>query len=187
MRGSGGLAACLLLALAFGSPAAAETWRPGDEEIALGAHRLVVHAPHRPLLPVEGADGALRFDGSTTWAETTTPVELPLGEGLTIEAWVALASPPVEPASVIHLDGGPERALRLAVDPWLQPSSASARCAPHPSRPCHSGSGSVSPEHPCPRLSAGGARALRPRDAEPTLQELQPTYSTELQGAWVLS
>jgi sucrose-6-phosphate hydrolase SacC (GH32 family) len=120
MRGSGRLA-CLLPALLLGSMAAAETWRLEGDQIALGEHRLVVHAPHRPLLPVEGAEGALRFDGSTTWAETAAPIELDLAGGLAIEAWVALASPPVEPAAVLHLDGGPDAELRLAVDPWLQP------------------------------------------------------------------
>jgi sucrose-6-phosphate hydrolase SacC (GH32 family) len=120
MRGSGRLA-FLLLALSASAPVAADTWRPLGDEIALGEHRFVVHAPHRPLLSVEGAEGALRFDGSTIWAETVGPVELPLGEGLMVEAWVALASPPVENAAILHLDGGPDAELRLAVDPWLQP------------------------------------------------------------------
>jgi sucrose-6-phosphate hydrolase SacC (GH32 family) len=124
MSGSRHLACALVATLAVVPavvPAAAEAWRPGDGEIAIGDHRLAIHAPHRPLLPVEGAEGALRFDGSTIWAETPEPVELPLSDGLTVEAWVALASPPVEPAAVIHLDGGSDAELRLAVDPWLQP------------------------------------------------------------------
>ncbi len=114
-------AAALLAPLLAAPPVAADTWRPDTGEIALGDHRLVVHAPYRPLLPVAGADGALRFDGSTTWAETEAPMELAVADGIVVEAWVALASPPVEPAAILHLDGGDAAELRLAVDPWLQP------------------------------------------------------------------
>ena len=93
----------------------------GDDTLGLGDFELAIHAPYRPLAPVPGSTGdALRFDGNSTWAETSASVELPIRDGVAIGAWVALASPPIEGASVLHLQG-PEGALRLSVDPWLQP------------------------------------------------------------------
>jgi sucrose-6-phosphate hydrolase SacC (GH32 family) len=90
----------------------------GDDALRLGDYALPIHAPYRDLAKVAGK--TLRFDGNSTWAETSEPVALPIQDGLAIGAWVALASPPIEPASVVHLQG-PEGGLRLAVDPWLQP------------------------------------------------------------------
>lgn len=84
---------------------------------------LPAHAPYRALVPVAAGEGtALRFDGNSTWGESEEPVAIDLSRGLTISAFVSIASPPVETASVIHLAEGVEGPhLRLAVGEWLEP------------------------------------------------------------------
>lgn len=84
---------------------------------------LPVHAPYRALVPVAAGEGtALRFDGNSTWGESEGAVAIDLSGGLTISAFVAIASPPVETASVIHLAEAAEGPhLRLAVGEWLEP------------------------------------------------------------------
>ncbi|WP_372425663.1 LamG-like jellyroll fold domain-containing protein [Salinarimonas chemoclinalis] len=84
---------------------------------------LVARTPHRPLVPVvDGAVAALRFDGNSTYGESIAPVTVAPREGLTVSAWVALASPPVEAAAVVSIATEPGApALRLAVGPWRQP------------------------------------------------------------------
>jgi sucrose-6-phosphate hydrolase SacC (GH32 family) len=119
------LAAAALAVAAFTIPAITERARAGSsqgaETLNLGGTELAVHAPYRPLLELAGVDGpSFRFDGNSTWAESEDPVELSLEGGLTVSAWVALASPPVEIASVVHLAGAGGE-MRLAVGPWREP------------------------------------------------------------------
>ena len=119
------LAASALAVAAFSISAITESAGAGSsqgvERLVLGDTELAVHAPYRPLLELAGVDGpAFRFDGNSTWAESEEPIELLLEGGLTVSAWVALASPPVEIASVVHL-AGPEGEMRLAVGPWREP------------------------------------------------------------------
>lgn len=117
-----GATAIVAFALAAPLPVgSAQGGEPFPQTLSVGTIDLAVHAPHRPLVPVEApADGGLRFDGNSTWAESRGPVSLEVSDGIAIEAWVALASPPVEPAAVLHLDGA-EGDLRLSVSPWRQP------------------------------------------------------------------
>ena len=118
------IAATALAAAAFfvSDHAAGEPADPrAVETLDVGGIELVVHAPYRPLLEVPGvARAAFRFDGNSTWAETDAPITLPLSDGLSVSAWVALASPPVETASILHLVD-PEGVLQLAVGPWRAP------------------------------------------------------------------
>ena len=118
------LAAAVLAAAALflSTGLSAQTPRDGaGDRLDVGGFALAVHAPYRPLLRVPGVAGpAHRFDGNSTWAQTEAPVALDLAEGVTVSAWVALASPPVETAAIVHLDG-PEGALKLAVGPWRAP------------------------------------------------------------------
>jgi sucrose-6-phosphate hydrolase SacC (GH32 family) len=120
-RRANAAAALAAAAFLFPGPGAGDTAGDDARALDLGDFTLAVHAPWRSLLEVPGVDGpAWRFDGNSTWAVSEGTVELSLEGGLTVSAWVALASPPVEIASVVHLDGlGGE--LRLAVGPWREP------------------------------------------------------------------
>ena len=115
-------AALVAAALFLSTDANAQTARDGGgATLDVGGFELAVHAPYRPLLQVPGvAAPAHRFDGNSTRAQTDAPVALDLADGVTVSAWVALASPPVETAAIVHLDG-PEGALKLAVGPWRAP------------------------------------------------------------------
>ena len=116
-------AAAVQLAAALSAPekVAGETAGGGAKTLTVGGFALPVRAPCRPLLEVPRVNGpAWRSDGNSTWAEGDDVIELSLEGGLTVSAWVALASPPVEVASVIHLEG-PEGEMRLAVGPWREP------------------------------------------------------------------
>lgn len=116
------LAVAALAATALAGPAQAEGGESdGKSALRLGEFELHVHAPYRPLVELPGVDGpAYRFDGNSTWAEKQAPAELAIAEGFTVSAWVALASPPVEVATVVHLKGS-EAEMRLGVGPWLEP------------------------------------------------------------------
>ena len=154
MRPEGGrtIAAAALVAAAWlGGPAVAGPAGPGAvETLDVGGFALGVHAPYRALLEVPGVAGpALRFDGNSTWAETAAAITLPLAGGLTVSAWVALASPPVETASILHL-AGPDGAVQLAVGPWRAPELRvgdlrAASFAPQASRRSRRGAGCIWP------------------------------------------
>jgi sucrose-6-phosphate hydrolase SacC (GH32 family) len=63
-----------------------------------------------------GRDRALRLDGYSVWVNHQT-APLPLsGNALTICAWVALESSPVNDAAIVHLDGGQDAGVGLGVD-----------------------------------------------------------------------
>jgi beta-fructofuranosidase len=109
-------AALFLAAPASSQPVTLE--RDGDV-FRLGEYILDIHAPHRPIVAVEG--GALRFDGNSTWGITPELIALPTEDGFALGAWVALASPPGEAASVIEIARDGVSIMALAVNPWLQP------------------------------------------------------------------
>lgn len=124
-------AAAVQLAAALSAPekVAGETAGGGAKTLTVGGFALPVRAPCRPLLEVPRVNGpAWRSDGNSTWAEGDDVIELSLEGGLTVSAWVALASPSVEGASLIHLEG-PEGEMRLAVGPWREPEFRVGDCS----------------------------------------------------------
>lgn len=63
-----------------------------------------------------GRDRALRFDGYSVWV-THEKASLTLsGNVITICAWVALESWPVNDAAIVHLDGGQDAEVSLGID-----------------------------------------------------------------------
>lgn len=124
MRAERVAAALVAVALAVGSASALTR---EEERLVLAVPEdwpaFVARTPHRPLVPVvDGEVEALRFDGNSTYGESVAPVTVAPREGLTVSAWVALASPPVEAAAVVSIATDPDApALRLAVGPWRQP------------------------------------------------------------------
>jgi sucrose-6-phosphate hydrolase SacC (GH32 family) len=63
-----------------------------------------------------GRDRALRFDGYSVWVNHEN-ASLPLGgNALTICAWVALESWPVNDAAIVHLDGEQDAEVSLGID-----------------------------------------------------------------------
>lgn len=66
----------------------------------------------------EGSNRALRLDGYSVWINQPK-VNLPItGHAITIAAWLALESYPVNTAAILSLQAGPEASLSFAVDPW---------------------------------------------------------------------
>jgi sucrose-6-phosphate hydrolase SacC (GH32 family) len=65
-----------------------------------------------------GRERALRLDGYSVWIHHASS-SLPLtGGALTIAAWVALESYPVEEAAILQIEGQADAAIRFAIDGW---------------------------------------------------------------------
>jgi beta-fructofuranosidase len=83
----------------------------------------------------QGSDRALRLDGYSVWVNQQN-VRPPITRAsVTLSAWLALESYPVNTAAIISLQLNPEASLTFAVDPWgvlqgtQQVSGTSASCA----------------------------------------------------------
>lgn len=78
-----------------------------------------------------GRDRALRLDGYSVWV-SQPQAPLPLtSNAVTVCAWLALESYPVNEAAVVHIQAGPDRQLHLSIDRWgysLAGQSAGASC-----------------------------------------------------------
>ncbi|MFU8865839.1 MAG: LamG-like jellyroll fold domain-containing protein [Rhodobacterales bacterium] len=114
------VAAAVALAAVFPGETVADVWTRDGDNIRLGDAALDIHAPYRPLVEIGEGDGlTFRFDGNSTWLRTADEIEFPTAEGLALDAWVVLASPPVDGTAVVHLEG--EHGFLLGVNEWLQP------------------------------------------------------------------
>lgn len=114
------IAICLCVVLAVVRATHAEEWRATEAGVELAGIELQAHQPFRELVALEGSLApSFRFDGNSTWLESSDRIDLHLSEAFGIGAWVVLASPPVEGASVLHING--DESLSLGVNPWRQP------------------------------------------------------------------
>jgi sucrose-6-phosphate hydrolase SacC (GH32 family) len=64
----------------------------------------------------EGRNRALRMDGYSVWFKHNFPVEALRGDAITIAAWVALESYPVNEAALLELESDSNRAFRFSID-----------------------------------------------------------------------
>jgi sucrose-6-phosphate hydrolase SacC (GH32 family) len=65
-----------------------------------------------------GRDRALRLDGYSVWVKHSQQT-LPLrGQALSIAAWLALESYPVDEAAIVHLGSQPGVEFRFSIDKW---------------------------------------------------------------------
>jgi sucrose-6-phosphate hydrolase SacC (GH32 family) len=66
----------------------------------------------------KGRNRALRLDGYSVWINHVQK-ELPLrSQSLTISAWLALESYPVDEAAIVQLGGKPDAEFRFSIDRW---------------------------------------------------------------------
>lgn len=92
----------------------------GDNAIELksGAADRIPSRTGHAMWVGEGRDRALRLDGYSVWVEHPS-AQLPIrGKALTVSAWLALESYPVNEAAVVNLEFGPDASLALSIDRW---------------------------------------------------------------------
>jgi hypothetical protein len=98
-------------------------WKLNDrgdtaKESLSGTDAPIASRTGHPIWVGEGTNRALRLDGYSVWLNQQN-VRLPMtGHGMTLSAWIALESYPVNNAALISLRGQPDASLSFAVDPW---------------------------------------------------------------------
>ena len=108
-----------LLVWLVGTPLQAEALRQTDDGFLWGETRLAPAEDFRAPLP--RGDAGWRFDCNSNFLVSQGNVTLAPASGLHVGGWIALASPPTDTGSLVHVDGGSAGVLSLSVNPWLQP------------------------------------------------------------------
>lgn len=65
-----------------------------------------------------GRDRALRLDGYSVWIHRGQQTVLLRGQALSIAAWLALESYPVDEAAIVQLGNQPDAEFRFSIDKW---------------------------------------------------------------------
>jgi sucrose-6-phosphate hydrolase SacC (GH32 family) len=110
-------------AWALTSSQAAFCWKleeSGDaaRESVAGAEDAIASRTGHAIWVGEGSNRALRLDGYSVWFRDNASGDAFTGNAVTVAAWVALESYPVNEAALLELDSESTRVLRFSVDKW---------------------------------------------------------------------
>jgi len=103
-------------------------------EVVHGAQDAIASRTGHALWVGEGRNRALRFDGYSVWFRHNCAPGTLRGGTVTVMAWVALESFPVNEAAILQLDNASKNVFRLAIDKWgylqfgAHPSEAKNLC-----------------------------------------------------------
>ena len=92
----------------------------GDDalESQSGARDLITSRTGHAIWVGKGRDRALRLDGYSVWLDHTVNQLLPNASGVSISAWLALESYPVNEAAIVQIGNAPGAVLSFTIDRW---------------------------------------------------------------------
>jgi sucrose-6-phosphate hydrolase SacC (GH32 family) len=99
-----------------------------------GSEDTVVSRTGQAIWVGEGRNRALRLDGYSVWVRNVGSSPALFEEGVTITAWLALESYPVNESAILELQNKSSRVFRFSIDKWgylqfgLRPGDAKSLC-----------------------------------------------------------